>query len=120
MRVPSGQLQLFSRNTPTLHSRDDCEPPDPLNTLTDRLNTLLNSSGPGYTLPLCPSTQYYIQAPILFYAPNQEISTVGHPNGDERATLVVNGPVALGSGHTTAVDGTCQNCSGITLRNIQV
>ncbi|CAL1700286.1 unnamed protein product [Somion occarium] len=111
---------LFSRATSDLHARDDCEPADPLNTLTDRLNTLLNSSGPGYTLPLCPSVQYYIQAPIVFAAPDQEISTAGYPTGDDRATLVVNGPVALGSGHTTAIDGTCQTCSGVKLRNIQI
>ncbi|KAI0939885.1 hypothetical protein AcV5_001144 [Taiwanofungus camphoratus] len=111
---------LFSRHELELHARDDCEPADPLNTLTDRLNTLLNSSGSGYTLPLCPSTQYYIQAPILFYAPYQEISTVGYPTGDERATLVVVGPVANGQGQTTAVDGTCANCTGVKLRNIQI
>lgn len=102
-----------------LHPRDDCEPRDPLNTLTDRLNVLLNSSGPGYTLPLCPGVEYFIQAPILFAAPDQEISTVGYPTGDERATLVVAGPVANGQGHTTAVDGTCSNCSGVKLRYVQ-
>ena len=103
-------------------SRDEtgCEPADPDNTLTDRLNTLLNSSGPGYVLSLCPSTLYLISAPILFAAPQQEISTLGHPTGDERATLVVNGPVANGAGHTTAVDGTCSNCNGVILRNVQV
>lgn len=108
------------RRTPALHARADCEPADPLNTLTDRLNTLLNSSGPGYILPLCPSTQYFIQAPIFFFAPDQEISTVGYPQGDERASLVVSGPVSQGQGHTTAVDGTCANCGGVKLRNIQV
>ncbi|KAF8638580.1 hypothetical protein AX17_002122 [Amanita inopinata Kibby_2008] len=97
-----------------------CEPPDPANTVTDRLNTLLNSSGPGYVLRLCPAQRYLIQAPVLFAAPNQEVSTLGYPAGDERATLVVNGPVADGKGHTTAVDGTCQTCSGIMLRNVQV
>ncbi|KAI0773366.1 hypothetical protein BC629DRAFT_717391 [Irpex lacteus] len=112
--------ELFSRVNHPLVARDDCEPPDPLNTLTDRLNTLLNSSGPGYILPLCPSTQYFIHAPIAFFAPDQEISTVGYPSGDERATFVVAGPVANGSGHTTAVDGTCQNCGGVKLRNIQI
>ncbi|KAJ3533385.1 hypothetical protein NM688_g7290 [Phlebia brevispora] len=111
---------LFVRDTPMLHSRDDCEPAGPLNTLTDRLNTLLNSSGPGYILPLCPSTQYYIQAPILFFAQNQEISTIGYPYDDDRASLVVSGPVFNGTGHTTAVDGTCQNCSGVKLRNVQI
>lgn len=104
----------------SVYSRDDCEPADPLNTLTDRLNTLLNSSGTGYTLPLCPGVQYYIQAPIVFAAPNQEISTVGYPTGDQRAILVVSGPVFNGTGHTTAVDGTCVNCGGVKLRNIQV
>ncbi|KAI0722715.1 pectin lyase fold/virulence factor [Earliella scabrosa] len=109
---------LFTRSE--LHVRDDCEPADPLNTLTDRLNTLLNSSGPGYTLPLCPGVQYFIQAPILFAAPDQEISTVGYPIGDDRATLVVAGPVADGQGHTTAIDGTCLNCNGVKLRHVQI
>ncbi|OBZ70388.1 hypothetical protein A0H81_09669 [Grifola frondosa] len=111
---------LYFRDASGLHTRDDCEPANPLNTLTDRLNTLLNSSGPGYILPLCPSTQYYIQAPILFFSPDQEISTVGYPTGEERATLVVAGPVADGQGHTTAVDGTCENCSGVKLRYVQI
>jgi hypothetical protein len=98
----------------------NCVPADPDNTLTDRLNTLLNSSGPGYVLQLCPSTNYLIEAPILFAFPQQEISTLGYPTGDERATLVVNGPVSNGSGHTTAVDGTCSTCRGVKLRNVQV
>ncbi|KAI9447929.1 hypothetical protein H4582DRAFT_1897235 [Lactarius indigo] len=96
--------------SPALSSRDDnvqCISPDPANTVTDRMNIALNSSGPGF-------------APILFAAPNQEISTVGYPTDNTRATLVVSGPVANGQGHTTAIDGTCPNCSGIKLRNIQV
>jgi len=107
---------------PNSESRDvtGCEPADPDNTLTDRLNTLLNSSGPGYVLQLCPSTLYLISAPIAFASPQQEISTLGYPTGPERATLVVNGPVANGAGHTTAVDGTCADCSGVILRNIQI
>ncbi|KAL4247023.1 Right handed beta helix domain-containing protein [Abortiporus biennis] len=119
-RRHAAERNIFSRTLSDIHARADCEPADPSDTLTDRLNLLLNSSGPGYILPLCPSTQYFIQAPILFNAPNQEISTVGYPTGDERATLVVAGPVANGQGHTTAVDGTCSNCSGVTLRNIQI
>lgn len=105
-----------------LRPRDssNCEPANPANTVTDRLNTLLNSSGPGYVLHLCPAEQYMIQAPILFAAPNQEISTLGYPTGDQRATLVVNGPISNGTGQTTAVDGTCANCSGVVLRNVQV
>ena len=96
------------------HSNDnltDCVNPDPSNTLTDRLNIALNSSGSGFRLRLCLNTTYAIQAPILFAAQNQEISTVGLPveseNGtDLRATLLVNGPMTDdGTGHTTAVDG---------------
>ena len=98
----------------------NCIPADPANTVTDRLNSALNSSGSGHILSLCPNTKYFIQAPILFAAPNQEISTVGYPTDNSRATLVVNGPVANGQGHTTAIDGTCANCSGVKLRNIQV
>lgn len=98
----------------------DCVSPDPANTLTDRMNIALNSSGDGFVLALCQNTQYLIQSPIYFAAPNQEISTVGYPTGEERAILVVNGPVFNGSGHTTAVDGTCPNCNGVKLRNIQI
>ncbi|KAF5371201.1 hypothetical protein D9758_004094 [Tetrapyrgos nigripes] len=98
----------------------DCISPDPANTLTDRINIALNSSSDGYILKLCPSTQYLLQAPILFAFPNQEISTVGYPTDDTRATVVVNGPVSNGAGHTTAVDGTCTTCSGVKLRNIQI
>ncbi|KAF9025901.1 hypothetical protein BDZ89DRAFT_1161558 [Hymenopellis radicata] len=99
---------------------DACESPDPANTVTDRLNTLLNSSGPGYILRLCPSKQYLIQAPLVFTWPNQEISTLGYPTDDTRALLVVNGPVADGKGHTTAIEGNCATCSGIKIRNLQI
>ncbi|KAI0307063.1 hypothetical protein B0F90DRAFT_1684773 [Multifurca ochricompacta] len=119
-RVHSDTIQ---RVYPALSHRADttgCISPDPANTVTDRLNIALNSSGPGFVLQLCPNSQYMIQAPILFAAPNQEISTVGYPTDHSRATLVVSGPVANGQGHTTAVDGTCGNCSGTKLRNIQI
>jgi hypothetical protein len=98
----------------------NCEPADPSNTVTDRLNTLLNSSGAGYVLSLCPSTQYLIQAPINFFAANQEISTAGYPTDDTRAVLVVSGSVSNGTGQSTAVQGNCANCDGVKLRNIQV
>jgi hypothetical protein len=87
--------------------------------VTERLNLALQSSGPNFTLSLCPNAQYLIQAPIVFTAPNQEISTWGYPTDDSRATLIVSGPIANDKGHTTAVDGTCANCDGVKLRNIQ-
>ncbi|THH28421.1 hypothetical protein EUX98_g5766 [Antrodiella citrinella] len=119
-RKRSGESYGLVSRSSKLLARDDCVDANPANTLTDRLNTLLNSSGPGYVLDLCPSTQYLIQAPILFAAPDQEIRTLGEPFGDERATLVVNGPVSNGVGHTTAVDGTCGNCNGVRLRHVQI
>jgi parallel beta-helix repeat protein len=118
--VPTSLLTKFYRMMAVPRAASTCEPADPSNTLTDRLNTLLNSSGSGYVLSLCPSTQYLIQAPILFASPNQEISTLGYPTDNSRAVLVVNGPVSNGTGHTTAVDGTCANCGGVRLRNVQV
>ncbi|KAF9236243.1 pectin lyase fold/virulence factor [Melanogaster broomeanus] len=103
-----------------MDNASNCVPPDPANTVTDRLNRLLSSSGPGYVLNLCPGQKYLITAPILFAAPNQEITTLGYPTGDERATLVVSGPVENGKGHTIAVDGTCEDCDGVRLRHVQV
>lgn len=87
-----------------------CVDPNPQNTLTDRMNIALNSSGPGFILSLCQGTDYYIEAPINFAAHDQEISTEGYPTEEEdgtdlRATLVVSGPVANGVGHTTAIQG---------------
>jgi hypothetical protein len=100
---------------------DACEPSDPASNVTERLNKLLKNSGDGYVLQLCPNETYLIQAPIAFASPNQQISTEGYPTNDDRATLFVSGPVfANGTGHTTAVDGTCSTCSNVILRNIQV
>lgn len=98
-----------------------CEPSDPASTVTDRLNNLLKNSGDGYVLRLCPKETYLIQAPIVFTSPNQEISTAGYPTGDDRAILLVSGPVyPNNTGHSTAVAGSCPTCSNLVLRNIQV
>jgi len=98
-----------------------CVSPDPPDTLTARLNQLLQSGGPGFVLNLCPSTQYLINDTIKFSARNQEITTVGQPTDDTRAILVINGPrTADGTGHTVAVNGQCVDCSGCKLRHIQV
>lgn len=114
--------QLRRRDGPTsgLNGQGDCEAADPADTVTDRLNNLLSSKGEGYTLHLCPSSNYVISAPVKFAAPNQEISTYGYPTDDSRATLVVMGPVDNGDPHTVAVDGTCGQCDGVKLRNIQI
>ncbi|KAJ3831913.1 hypothetical protein F5878DRAFT_41917 [Lentinula raphanica] len=106
-----------SRHWPRASS---CFAADPINTLTDRMNVALNSSGQGYILSLCPNTEYPIQAPILFAASNQEISTQGYPTDDSRALIIVNGTVFNGTGQTTAIDGTCTQCDGVRLRNVQI
>uniref|UniRef100_A0A0W0FM64 Right handed beta helix domain-containing protein n=1 Tax=Moniliophthora roreri TaxID=221103 RepID=A0A0W0FM64_MONRR len=97
-----------------------CIPAEPENTLTDRLNNLLHSSGDGYVLRLCQNMRYPIQAPIRFAHPYQEISTIGYPTDAARATIVVSGPVVNGNGHSAAVEGNCQTCDGIKLRNVQI
>lgn len=104
----------------SLYSRSHCVPADPANTVTERLNTLLKNSGSTYVLKLCPNQRYFLQSPLIFSSPLQEISTLGYPTGDDRAVLIVNGSIADGKGHTTAVDGMCSKCSGVKLRNIQV
>ncbi|CAE6487313.1 unnamed protein product [Rhizoctonia solani] len=105
---------------PVYPRQQDCIPPEPAETITDRLNTLLNSSGPGYILPLCQNTTYRLTAPLIYAAESQEISTVGYPIGDERATLVVDGFWNDTNGHSIAVQGNCIGCNGIKLRNIQI
>jgi len=108
-------------SSPMLRRADtSCVNLSPVITVTDRMNAALNSSGPGFVLSLCPNTTYPIVAPLKFTFPNQEISTAGYPTTDQRATLVIAGPVFNGSGHTTAIDGTCANCSGAIIRNIQI
>lgn len=105
---PSRRVALPKRS-----DTDACIDPNPANTLTDRMNTAFNSSGPNYVLSLCAGELYYIQSPIIMFDNGQEISTEGYPieqedGTDERATLVVSGPVSLGEGHTTAIDGMCR------------
>ena len=106
---------------PSRRANNNCEPANPANNVTQRLNNLLQNSGPDYVLNLCPQETYFIQAPIAYAHPNQEISTLGYPTGSDRAILTVSGPIfSNGTGHTNAVDGTCKTCSGVRLRNIQV
>ncbi|KAG8768309.1 hypothetical protein FRC12_005657 [Ceratobasidium sp. 428] len=107
--------------SPPVYPRQlDCIPPEPAETVTDRLNTLLNSSGPGYILPLCQNATYRLTAPLVYAAENQEISTVGYPIGDERATLLVDGFYNDTNGHSVAVQGNCIGCNGIILRHVQI
>jgi parallel beta-helix repeat protein len=110
--LPSLDFHSTRRRTPRDSS---CFAASPTNTLTNRLNQALNSSGSGYTLSLCPNTQYPVTASINFAFPNQEISTQGYPTDDSRALIIVNG-----TGQTTAVDGTCAKCDGVKLRNVQI
>ncbi|KAL5487999.1 hypothetical protein ACEPAI_6107 [Sanghuangporus weigelae] len=103
-----------------LAARDDCFDAEPQDTLTDRMNIALNSSGQGYLLSLCPDTEYKITAPINFAFPDQEISTSGYPTDDSRAMITVSGPVSNGTGHTTAIQGNCGTCGDVRLRNVQI
>lgn len=78
--------------TSGLNGEGDCEAADPANTVTDRLNQLFSSKGQGYTLHLCPNSDYILNAPVKFAAANQELSTYGYPTDGSRASLIVMGP----------------------------
>lgn len=107
----------------TIYPRASCEPADPSDTVTDRLNGLLSTGGPGYILSLCQNQNYLITAPIEFVAPGQEIRTEGLPTDDSRAMLTVSGPISGdpdGDNHTNAVNGQCPECDGVKLRHVQV
>ena len=110
------------RAPPGLVSRDDsdCISSDPAETVTDRLNKAFESGGQGYKLQLCPGETYTLTDTIFYTAPNQELSTAGYPTGDDRAVLVINGAINNGTGHTTAVDASCDDCDNTSLRNVQV
>ncbi|KAG8884037.1 hypothetical protein FRB97_005259, partial [Tulasnella sp. 331] len=103
---------------------DTCFPLEPADTVTDRLNQALSTPGAvGWSIKLCPDTNYNITAPIKFAYPNQEITTLGFPGLDlsRRATLTISGSTAPGGeGHTTAVDGTCEHCTSVMLRYVSI
>ncbi|KAG8712605.1 hypothetical protein FRC08_014320 [Ceratobasidium sp. 394] len=108
---------LSSRQT----TSTSCVSATPTQGLTERMNALLQNGGENYKLSLCPSTIYPLTAPLVFTNKNQEISTFGYPVDESRATLLVNGSTADGgSGHTVAVQGGCDSCEGIKIRNIQI
>lgn len=105
-----------------LASRDesDCVSSEPADTVTSRLNQLFKNNGAGYKLQLCPGETYTLTDAIYMTAANQELSTAGYPTDDDRAMLVISGQIVNGTGQTTAVDGSCNACSGAALRNVQI
>lgn len=83
----------------------------------DALQNLLNRGGPGYVLRLCPNQEYLLDKPILFNATNQEISTLGYPRDNRRATLKVGGDPNT---NVLAIRGNREGLDGCKIRNIQV
>ncbi|KAL1751505.1 hypothetical protein FB107DRAFT_251441 [Schizophyllum commune] len=82
----------------------DCISYEPAEMVTDRLNKAFESGGHRDTRS--SSAQFYT-------APDQELSTAAYPTGDNRA-------IKNGTGHTTAVDASCDHCDRTSLRNVQV
>ena len=74
----------------------------------------------GIQDPALPSETYTLTDTRFYTAPDQELSTAGYPTGDDRAVLVINGAINNGTGHTTAVDASCDDCDNTSLRNVQV
>jgi hypothetical protein len=79
------------------------------------INALLQSGGAGTVVALCPRTVYPLTAPVVFTAPDQELSTQGAPPGPARAVLRVEG-----ADQAMAILGQCPACSGLRIRNLQV
>ncbi|KAG8897636.1 hypothetical protein FRB99_008020 [Tulasnella sp. 403] len=122
--IAAGAVAVAPTVDLTARQNTACVPLNPVDTVTARINALLSAPGAtGYSLQLCPDTNYPITAPLKFAFPNQQITTQGFPGPDlsHRATITVNGPINPdGSGHTTAVDGTCANCMSVSLRYVQI
>ena len=105
----------------SLHERAGCFPATPPNNIADRISQTFASGGSGTVVSLCPSTTYPLYDTINFTAANQELSTMGYPTDNSRATLVVSAPLNNDNeGMTTAIDSRCDECDGVVIRNIQV
>lgn len=79
------------------------------------VNNLLARGGANTVVSLCTNSVFHLKNPIVFTAPNQELSTQGYPTDFTRATLVV-----TGVNQSAAIIGNCGQCSGLKIRNIQV
>jgi hypothetical protein len=84
----------------------------PANATALDMSYLLYSGGYGYKMQLCPNTNYNINDTVYFYNQNQEISTLGYPTGNSRATLTV-----VGAQQSVAI---YMIWIGGTIRNIQI
>lgn len=51
----------------------------------------LTAGGRGTTVALCPGSVHRLQAPIVFTAPGQTLTTLGQPEDHDRALLLVTG-----------------------------
>ena len=79
------------------------------------INELLIRGGANTVVSLCANAVFNLKQPVIFTAPNQELSTEGYPTDSTRAILIV-----TGVNQTAAIIGNCHECSDLKLRNIQV
>jgi hypothetical protein len=82
------------------------------------LNEIIAAKGPNFTLSLCPNMTYMLETTLILTALGQEISTLGYPEGSERAMLVVDGNTNTTNGMTTAISAI--NFDALKIRNIQI
>jgi len=81
----------------------------------DDINALLWAGGAKTKVQLCPSTTYYLNDTIYFSAAAQELSTLGYPTDNTRATLVV-----TGQNQSCAIYAAYDTCSNLMIRSIQI
>ncbi|KAK4689550.1 hypothetical protein P7C73_g574, partial [Tremellales sp. Uapishka_1] len=80
-----------------------------------RINALFEEGGKGTLVALCPGSVHRLQAPIIFTAPQQTLTTEGNVKGRERAMLIVEG-----AEQATAIRADCAKCSYSTIRSLVV
>ncbi|KAM0789019.1 hypothetical protein ACM66B_003085 [Microbotryomycetes sp. NB124-2] len=79
------------------------------------INQMFFYGGAGATVFLCPGARIKITNPIFFTAQKQMLATQGFPPGKDRAIIEV-----TGAQQSNAIYGGCDQCSGVTVRNVQV
>ncbi|SGY78977.1 BQ5605_C008g05004 [Microbotryum silenes-dioicae] len=103
-------------------SRDECVH----NSTARQINRMLKEGGPETRILLCQHAHISIDPhtePIRFTAPRQAILTVGNPDQNARALIVIETGTSSTryNGHlTTAVDASCPQCTGVQILSVQI
>ncbi|KAL7423122.1 hypothetical protein Q5752_002421 [Cryptotrichosporon argae] len=79
------------------------------------INRELLKGGLGKVVNLCPGSVHRLQAPIVFTAPRQTLTTAGNVKGRERAMIIVEGEE-----QSIAIKADCKECAHATIASLVV